>query len=167
LVQLTDIGYLREAIEGVPVVTAPDEIDITNAGYLREVLRQAARRARPMVVVDMTGTVFCDSAGLHTLVRAHKQVMAQGNELRLVVPADGGVRRILTVTGLDRFLSCFTSLEEALARTPGPADAQASAGEVAEQANGGQRQHASVMLPATGQTLVPPVPAMSQVHRAS
>jgi anti-sigma B factor antagonist len=136
LVQLTDIGYLREAIQGVPVVTAPGEIDITNAGYLREVLRQAARRGRPIVVVDMTGTVFCDSAGLHTLVRAHKQVMAQGNELRLVVPAHGGVRRILTVTGLDRFLSCFTSLEEALARTSGPAEAQASAGEAAEQANG-------------------------------
>jgi anti-sigma B factor antagonist len=132
---LTDIGYLREAIEGVPVVTAPDEIDITNAGCLREVLRQASRRGRQAVVVDMTGTAFCDSAGLHTLVRAHKQVMAQGNELRLVVPAHGGVRRILTLTGLDRFLSCFTSLEEALAQTPDPAHPQASAGKAAEQAD--------------------------------
>jgi anti-sigma B factor antagonist len=133
--QLTDIRYLRQAIEDVAVVTAPAEIDITNAGCLREALRQAARRGRPAVVVDMTGTVFCDSAGLHTLVRAHKQVVAQGNELRLVVPAHGGVRRILTLTGLDRFLSCFTSLEEALAQTPDPADRQAGAGEAAEHAN--------------------------------
>jgi anti-sigma B factor antagonist len=132
---LTDIRYRRKAIEGVPVVTAPAEIDITNAGCLREVLLQAAGRGHPMVVVDMTGTTFCDSAGLHTLVRARKRVMAQGNELRLVVPAHGGVRRILTLTGLDRFLPCFTSLEEALAQTPGAANPQPGAGEAAEQAN--------------------------------
>ncbi len=37
----------------------------------------------------MTRTQFCDSAGLGVLVRAHKQALAEGGELRLVMPADG------------------------------------------------------------------------------
>ena len=86
----------------------------------------------------MTGTVFCDSAGLHTLVRAHKRVMAKGDELRLVIPADGVVRRILTLTGLDQFMSCFTSLEEALAQPQGAADSQATAAELDAAADAGQ-----------------------------
>jgi anti-anti-sigma factor len=103
----------------MPVVTTPNEIDITTADSLREVLLQASRGAHPTVAVDMTGTAFCDSAGLHTLLRAHKRAMSEGCELRLVVPAHGAVRRILILTGLDRVMSCFDSLEEAVAQTPG------------------------------------------------
>lgn len=114
---MTDIRYLRNMINGVPVLTAPAEIDITTAERLREVLLQATSRRYPMVVVDMTGTRFCDSAGLHTLLAAHKRVMTEGDELRLVIPADGAVRRVLTVTGLDRLMPCFPSLQEALAET--------------------------------------------------
>jgi len=42
-------------------------------------------------------------------------VLAKGGELRLAVPADGTVQRVLTVLGVDRFIPCFASLEEAAA----------------------------------------------------
>ena len=104
-------------INGVPVVTAPAEIDITIAEQLRVVLRSAARR-QPTIVVDMTRTRFCDSAGLNVLVRAHTQALAGGGELRLVIPDGGPVSRIFALTGLDRVIPLFSSLDVALAPPP-------------------------------------------------
>ena len=70
----------------------------------------------------MTGTRFCDSYGLHTLLRVHQLAQADGGELRLVIPADGMVPRILALTCLDRLIPCFASLEGALAQAPAGAN---------------------------------------------
>jgi len=117
-----EIRYLRTMIDGVPVVTAPPEIDITTADQLRAVLTDSATRGHATVVVDLTLTRFCDSRGLHTLLRAHKLAQADGGELRLVTPADGIVPRIFALTCLDRLIPCFASLTEALAQPPAPAN---------------------------------------------
>src|SRR5215469_2353433 len=101
---------------GAPVVTAPAEIDATTVGQLRVILLRWNTRGQFTVVVDMTGTQFCDSAGLRELMRAHKRAVAEGGGLRLVLPADGAVRRVFTFTGLDRLIPHFTALEQALAR---------------------------------------------------
>ena len=112
------IRYRRKMINGMPVVAAPAEIDIATEDQLRAVLLDAISGRHPTVVVDMIRTRFCDSSGIHTLLQAHKRALAEGGELRLVVPADGAVPRIFTLTCLDRFIPCFASREEALAEGP-------------------------------------------------
>jgi anti-sigma B factor antagonist len=107
-------------INGVPVVTAPAEIDVTTAEQLRTVLLHSAARGNATVVVDMTCTRFCDSAGLTVLVRAHKRAAADGGELRLVIAAGGAVARVFAITRLDLIIPLFGSLDEALAPRPGP-----------------------------------------------
>jgi anti-sigma B factor antagonist len=118
---VTAVRYLRTIINGVPVVAAPAEVDITTAEQLRAVLVAAAGAGHPAVVVDMARTLSCDSSGLHTLLRAHKRAASEGGELRLVVPADGAVPRVMNLTCLNRFIPCFSSLAEAVARTPAAA----------------------------------------------
>ena len=83
------------------------------------VLLGAASCGHATVVVDLTRTRFCDSAGLSVLAGAHRRALAEGGELRLVLPAGGAVARVVRWTGLDRFIRCFTSLDQAL--MPGPA----------------------------------------------
>jgi anti-anti-sigma factor len=119
---VADISYLRKMINGVPVVTAPAEIDITTVDQLRGVLLDTTARGHAAVVVDMTCTRFCDCCGLHALLRAHQQARADGGELRLVIPADGPVLRILALTCLDRLIPSFASLTDALAQTPAAAN---------------------------------------------
>ena len=99
---------------GVPVVIAPQEIDITNADRLRAALLHAAARPGPALVVDMTGTRFCDSAGLHALIGAHRRAQAEGRQVSLVI-ASAQVRRILALTALDRLIPVYNSLRQALA----------------------------------------------------
>jgi len=109
-------------INGVAVVSAPAEIDIVNAEQLRVVLREAGRLGHARVVVDMTGTRFCDSGGFSVLAGAQKWALAEGGVLRLVIPAGSPVLRILRVIGLGRFIPRFASLEQALAPEPAAAD---------------------------------------------
>lgn len=114
-----------EVVRGVPVVTAPEEIDLANAATLQAALLQAAAHGRGTVVADMSGTRFCDSAGIHVLVRAHQAARAEGVELLLVVlPASGSVLRIFAITGIDRMIPSFPSLGEALAHTSPLPDCQ-------------------------------------------
>ena len=115
---MSDVSYPVEMISGLPVVTAPAEIDVTTADQLRLVLLEAGARGHTTVVVDMTRTEFCDSAGLGVLIRAHKRALEEGGELRLVMPAGGAVFRIFTLTSLYRFIPRFGNLPEALLQRP-------------------------------------------------
>ena len=103
------------------MVSAPEEIDISNAGQLRAALPEPAVDGPAIVVVDMSTTQFCDSAGLHVLVRAHKRALAVGGELRLVVTSPT-VLRLLAVTGIDTVIPHFRGVDEALDK-PGPGKA--------------------------------------------
>jgi anti-anti-sigma factor len=101
-------------VAGVPVVTPPLEIDVGNAGDLRAGILAAIEAGRDVVIIDMSETAFCDSTGLNVLVRAHKQLTADGRELRLVI-REATLLRIFTVTGVSTMFHLFTSLDEALA----------------------------------------------------
>ena len=104
-----------ELICGVPVVAAPAEIDMTNAPGLRTALLEASALGHGTFVADMSETQFCDSAGMHALVLAHKQSLSEGGEMLLVVQA-AAVLRVFAITGVDRLIPNFGNLEEALAQ---------------------------------------------------
>lgn len=105
-----------EVVSGVPVVAAPEEIDVTNAEALRSALLMAAAHGHGTLVVDMTATRFCDSCGMHTLLAAHNRAHAEGGELLLVIP-DITRLRAFQITGIDRVIPHVTSLDQALAQT--------------------------------------------------
>jgi anti-sigma B factor antagonist len=110
---VSDVGFPVEMVHGVPVVTTPEAVDITNAGALGSALARAAPDGHGTIVVDMGRTEFCDTAGLHTLVAAYKHGLAAGGQVLLVTRATA-VLRIFAITGLDRVIPHFTSLEQAL-----------------------------------------------------
>ncbi len=132
-------GIRYPLIDGVAVVSASPEIDVTTADQLRSVLLEAGRHGHATVVVDMSRTRFCDSAGLAVLAGAHRRALADGGGLRLVIPVGGAVARLLLLTGLDCFIPSFGSLEGALASgcsrsSPGPRSLARQPGSPAEGA---------------------------------
>jgi anti-sigma B factor antagonist len=127
---MPDDGFLVDVVGGVPVVVAPEEIDITNAEALRSALLKAAASAPGTLVVDMTRTQFCDSSGPYALLAAHKRAEAEGREVRLVIP-NALVLRVFALIGVDRMIPNFTSLADALVRPAGTAN-----GRSRERSNG-------------------------------
>jgi anti-anti-sigma factor len=97
------------------VVTMPAEIDITNADEIRQALLAAAGRGAPTLIIDMSGTTFCDSAGVQAIIDAYNQATATHTQLRLAATA---VLRILTLVGVDQLIPVYPTLEAALAGTP-------------------------------------------------
>jgi anti-sigma B factor antagonist len=118
---MPEASFPVEVVSGVPVVTAPEEIDITNATGLRAALLEAAAHGNGTLVVDMAQTQFCDSAALHVLVRAHNRAQAEGGELLLVI-SGAAVLRIFAATGIGRLIPSFPRLEQALAQAPAVPD---------------------------------------------
>lgn len=109
-------GIRTRSLGGLPVVSAPDEIDMANADELGEALLSALDGS-PAVVADMSQTTFCDSSGLNTLIQASKKAAARGGELRIAA-CTPPVRRLLAVTGMDQRLHLFASVPDAIAGAP-------------------------------------------------
>jgi len=114
---MPEASFAIEVVGSAHVVVTPEEIDVTNAAALRRALLTASARGRGTLVVDMSGTQFCDSSGINVLVRAHERAKADGGELLLVLPATT-VLRVFRITGIDRVIPNFSSLEEAFAQAP-------------------------------------------------
>jgi anti-sigma B factor antagonist len=105
----------HERDNGPVVVPMPAEIDLANAARVFEQLSTAASPGVTVIVADLTGTQFCDSAGIRTLLSARDNVAAHHAQLRLAVARDGAVRRALQAIGLQHVLPMYPTVEAALA----------------------------------------------------
>jgi anti-sigma B factor antagonist len=114
----------------VAVVTLPTEIDSINADQVREDLLSVINRGA-LLIADLTGTTFCDSAGVRALLRAFRRASANDSGMRLVVSTPA-VRRVFEITGVDRLLDIYPSVSAALAgrhdQASSSADARAPTG---------------------------------------
>ena len=78
--------------DGIPVVTAAGEIDMSNADRFRDALALAAAAADGgAFAVDLTGVEYLDSAGVHAL-------FAHASRIRLI--AGPLLEPVLTISGL-------------------------------------------------------------------
>jgi anti-sigma B factor antagonist len=111
---MTAEDYLLRRAGSHAILTMPAEIDLTNADQVRQALFGALGHD-PVLIVDMTGTTFCDSAGVQAVIAACRVAGATGTEFRLVATA---VLRIFTVVGADQLISVYPTLEDALADLP-------------------------------------------------
>jgi anti-sigma B factor antagonist len=93
------------------VITMPAEIDATNADEIRQALL-AAVSDLAVVIIDMSATTFCDSAGVHAIMAARRRAEETGTDLRLVATA---VLRILTLVGADQLIALYPTLQAAQA----------------------------------------------------
>jgi anti-sigma B factor antagonist len=95
------------------VVTLPDVLDTVSNRSITAGLLDAAD-APGTIIVDMTGTTVCDSSGVRVLLAVHDRAVASGCRLRVVVSPDSAVARVMTVSGADRLLSVFPTVEDAM-----------------------------------------------------
>ena len=99
------------------VVTMPAEIDAVKRRHGPPgTARRRPATTRRYLIIDMSRTTFCDSAGVQVIIDTYNQAAAAGTRLRLVATA---VVRILTLVGVDQLMPIYPTLEAALADGPG------------------------------------------------
>jgi anti-sigma B factor antagonist len=95
------------------VLRVGGEVDLSTSPQLHAKLVDLVGEAGS-VVVDLTPVAFMDSTGLSVLLAAHKRARADQRSIRLVCP-EGPVLRVLRLTGMDKVLSVYGSLAQAVA----------------------------------------------------
>jgi anti-sigma B factor antagonist len=97
------------------IVAVAGELDLLSAPQLRTAL-DALMRANPRhMAIDLTGTTFMDSTGVHVLVDACN---CAGGHLA-VICTEGPVRQVIDVLGLNQALNVVSSLDGYRARRAG------------------------------------------------
>jgi len=102
------------------VVAVPVELDLTIADGLRETLLGVLNAGALGLVVDMTTTTFCDSAGISAITRAVRRAAGHDAAIRLAVTSQA-VLRVLDLVGIDRLIDVYPDADAALASLPGEA----------------------------------------------
>jgi anti-sigma B factor antagonist len=96
------------------VVVLPPEIDVTNSGEVFEQLAEVFAPGVDTVIADMMATSFCDSSGVHAIMRAYESAAARDIRMRLAVSPESSVHRVLELIGASRLMPVHPTLEEAL-----------------------------------------------------
>jgi anti-sigma B factor antagonist len=96
------------------VVVLPQEIDVTNSEQVHQELLAVLTPGVNTVIADMMSTVFCDSSGVHAIMRAYETAAARDVSMVLAVSSATSVRRVLELIGVGRLMAVYPSLQEAL-----------------------------------------------------
>jgi anti-sigma B factor antagonist len=110
---VSDFELGVEERDGVTVLTVTGPVDLTTAPALRDRLIQLITEGHVHLVADLTRTDFLDSTGLGALVGALKRLRTKDGKMSLVVPP-GPVRKVFSITSLDRVFPVHESIEAAL-----------------------------------------------------
>jgi anti-sigma B factor antagonist len=92
-------------------------MDASSAGQIREELLSVINGGATALIADTTVTTSCDHAGADPVVCAFQRAVICGTELRLVVTSRH-VSRVFSLTGLDRLVPIYPSLEAATSVGP-------------------------------------------------
>jgi anti-anti-sigma factor len=99
-----DIRWTRLSRDVLCLAVGGD-VDLESADALDEAINRAIGiEGVARVIVDMAGTTFLDSAGIHVLLNGHDRAHARGTTLRIANPP-GIVRRVLQLTGVFEVLT--------------------------------------------------------------
>ncbi|MBO0810285.1 MAG: STAS domain-containing protein [Actinobacteria bacterium] len=105
-------GYPVQWTGRCAVITLPSEVDTSNGDQIRSDLLTAIDQGAAPLIVDLSATTFCDSAGVKAIVSAYRRAVTKGTNIRLVI-ASPTVRRVFALTEADRLVSVYTTLAEA------------------------------------------------------
>ena len=87
---------------------------MSNAGYVRDQLLASMPNEALVLVLDISGCRYLDSAAIEVLFDVSRRLGRRRQELRLVMPPDSPLRRVIQLTEIHTAAPVFQSLDDAL-----------------------------------------------------
>jgi anti-anti-sigma factor len=98
--------------DGVAVVSIGGEIDLSTAPVFEAGIAEALEEDPPALVIELSEVMFMASVGLRILAATQEKV---GKSIQIAVVADNvAASRPMQLTGLDKLISLYPTLDEAL-----------------------------------------------------
>jgi anti-anti-sigma factor len=95
------------------IIKLRGDLDVATAPKARERLLAALLPSTTLLVLDLSSVWFCDAAGAAVLIGTQRRATVLGIAVRLAAPRST-VAKVLRITGLDRRLTIYSTLSEAL-----------------------------------------------------
>jgi anti-sigma B factor antagonist len=100
--------------DGSIVARLSGEVDMSNATYVRDQLLSSMPNEALALVLDITGCRYLDSAAIEVLFDVSRRLGRRRQELRLVMPSDSPLKRVIELTEVHTAAPVYESLEAAL-----------------------------------------------------
>jgi anti-anti-sigma factor len=99
-------------LDGAHLVRVSGEIDLSNARAVMGAIGEGVPHDVTLVVVDLSGTAYLDSAGIAMIFRLAERLGNSRQQLHLVVPRDAPIRAVLELTKLTEVIPVREALTE-------------------------------------------------------
>jgi anti-sigma B factor antagonist len=111
------IGARSEDSE-TAVLSLAGEVDVANAGQVRDAALKLIAGGTKHLVVDLTSTDYMDSTALGTLVGLQKRLRESGGEVT-IAGAQPRVSKLFEITGLTQVFRTYEDVSAALKEVRG------------------------------------------------
>ena len=96
------------------VVTVSGDLDAAAAPFLRSKLHQAVGEGAQCIVLDLRRVTFIESVALGVIISARRLLGGADRSLCVVLdPGQASIRKVFSVTGLDRVFPVHATVEAA------------------------------------------------------
>jgi anti-sigma B factor antagonist len=95
------------------VVTVAGEMDLSTVVQVGNLIDRAMAARPEILVLDLSEIEFCDSSGIHLVVKAHHRAAAARIHFR-VIPPTGPARRVFEICAIDELVT-FVSVDDTTA----------------------------------------------------
>ena len=103
-----------ERHDAAVVARVSGEVDMTNSSYVGEELVRAVPNDAAALVVDLSAARYLDSAAIELLFDLGRRLERRRQSLRLVLPPDSPLKRVLLLTEIDSVAPVHETLASAL-----------------------------------------------------
>ncbi len=90
------------------------ELDMSNCSYVRDELTRSIPADSEGMVVDLSEAVYLDSAAIELLFELARRLGRRRQDLRIVMPGDSPLRRVLELTDVRAVAPVHPTVEAAV-----------------------------------------------------
>jgi anti-anti-sigma factor len=112
---MSTLARLEDEWHGeIPVGRLQGEVDASNVKEMGDRLRSLLSNRSVALVIDLSATMYLDSAGINMLFALAEELRGRQQRLALVVGKGSPIARMITLTGLDQTIPVTGALADAL-----------------------------------------------------
>lgn len=105
--------YTESKFEGIVVLKLFGNLDMLNAGILKERIKESASQEEHRFIFDLEGVSFIDSSGFGLIMSLNDKLSELGGGLR-IVNVSKTIRQIFRISKISSVIQIFESTEEAI-----------------------------------------------------
>ena len=94
---------------GATLIRVIGEIDLSNVEQVMKAIGSATPHHAVLVLVDLSETMYIDSAGIGMLFRLAERLGYNRQELRLVIPRETPIRAVIELTNVPQVIQVHDS----------------------------------------------------------